>query len=472
MEIRQTQKLSQKLALTPQMKQSIQILQLPLLELKDFLEKHVEENPVLESEKSSRSLEESLEEKSIKTVLQLSERDADGIDAYITQEAKDMDKKQRYRESLITKEPNLQEFLLKQLRLLKLDKKGYTIGEAIIADIDENGYVKSSPGEILALLNKNKKEDEEKISKKDIEEVLSLIQGFEPTGVGARSLKECLFIQLKAQKKHNTLAYKIVESHLGDLAKRNLKAIAKKLKKPVQAVDEAARIIASLEPKPGRILAYHEPLDRKPILPDIILEKIGDRYELIINTRGLPRLMISKRYRQLLKSKTTSDDIKKYITKKMQSALWLIKAVIQREETIKRISQCILNVQKEFIEHGDFSTLKPLTLKEVARIIKRNESTVSRVVNSKYIQTPVGTFKLNCFFSTHLKTHKGEKISTENIKSLISDAIGAEDPLRPLKDEAIARLLKNQGIKIARRTVAKYREELKIPSYNQRKKKD
>ena len=470
MNIKQTQKLTQRMALTPQMKQSIHILALPILELKNYLENQMEKNPILEREKTNQSTEEPLSEDSIKAILGLSEATRDthyNSQDYSSEEIKE---KKHYRESLVTKQLNFQEHLLRQLRFHNLNQKDSLIGEYIIAHIDENGYLKLSNDEIADILNKAKSYAEQ-IHKKEVEKVLKIIQTFEPIGVGAKNLKECLLIQLKAKKISDVLLYKIVEGYLPEVARHKVQFISKKLKVPLEKVKDALEAIANLEPKPGRLFAQEQTFYNRTMIPDVTVEKLADKYEIRVNSQWLPSLKINQRYKDILRSPQISADTKKYIEEKIKSALWLVKSVAQREETIRKIADCIVNLQKEFLESGDPACLKPLNLKQVANKIGRNESTVSRVVNNKYIQTPSGIFKMNSFFSTHLKTYQGDEISTENIKSLIFDLISNETPSKPIKDSAIASELKRSGIKIARRTIAKYREELKILPYHQRKQK-
>ncbi|MFH1771753.1 MAG: RNA polymerase factor sigma-54 [Candidatus Omnitrophota bacterium] len=471
MELKQTQKLSQKMALTPKMKQSLYMLALPLLELKSYLENQVEENPVIEQQQPLEELEESLFSKNTRELLDLSKNSPITDSLFDADSSGDEDKKQNFRQSLITKKPSLHEFLLRQLRMHKLDEITYLLAESIISDIDENGYLICPLEEILESIIAKNLYPTINLTIDGLKNALSLVQSFEPSGIGARNLKECLIIQLKTKNKPNSLAHKIVENYLLEASKNKSAFIAKKLKAPVEEVTKAIKEIYHLNPKPGRTFSQEELSLRKPLVADIIIEKISGKYEILLNTGLLPKINISENYKKMLKAKNTCEDTKRYLNQKIRSALWLIKAVSQREETMRKIAKCILAIQKEFIEHGDLSYLKPLTLKDVAERVGRNESTISRVVNSKYMQTPVGTFKLNFFFSSHLKNAQGDKISTESIKSLIFNLIQNEQPQAALKDSVMSQILNRQGIRIARRTVAKYREELKIPPYHLRNKK-
>lgn len=459
MELKQTQKLSQILALTPQMRESLYILQLPLMELKNYLEAKLEDNPVLESKELKNA--ELPMDVSIEKIMDISPPYSQYLySGYSSEEVK---KKLAYKESIITKETTMGEYLLKQLHIIPLRKEKYRIGEFIIGNIDSNGYLNMSVGEI----RENLREKGIKATKKEVEEVIGLLHNFDPPGIGARNLKECLLIQLKLKKKQNILAKKIVENYLSYLAQGRIKTITKKLHTSLTEIKKAIKEIMALEPKPGRMFSTHIIEENKaPVIPDVIVEKIENKYEIIINSRLLPELKISSYYLNLLKSDDISPNVKKYIQKKINAALHLIKAISQREKTILKIAEHIVKFQKDFFEQGDISSLKPLTMKEVARIIKRNESTVSRVVNRKYMQTPYGIFGFDFFFTKALKDNN---LSQEFIKSKIQGIIEEENPNSPYKDSEIAKILKKEGVCIARRTIAKYREELKIPPYHKRK---
>ncbi len=467
LKIKLSQKLGQKMALTPRMKQSIHILQLPILELKGYLEQQIEENPTLEAGLTAPSEETPLDEKISKLLTQ--EEDSANVDDYFNPgyNQDEMRKKQDYRESLITKELTLQEHLLRQLHMNLLTETEDKIGEYLISCIDKNGYFQNVLEEVLRLLAT--KEGVE-ITIEEISRMLSVIQGFEPIGVGGRDLKECLMIQLQTQGKQDSLAARIVANYLPELGKHKLKAIAKSLKTTLNNVTQAVDEISHLEPKPGR--SFTQTISRR-IIPreaDIILDKVDDEYQLIINDRCLPRLRISRHYKKILGRKDIPSEARNYVKEKIGSALWIIKAITQRRDTIRRITETIMEIQKDFFEYGSEEYLKPLTLQDIAQRVDRNESTVSRVVNNKYIQTPFGIFKLSHFFSSAFKTTQGSLISSEAIRSRIMDLIDDEDTASPLSDDKIVTLLKAQGINIARRTIAKYREELKIPPSHQRKK--
>lgn len=459
MQVKLTQKLTQKMALTPQMRQSIHILQLPLFELKVYLEQQLEENPALEDIQQEPELKERTADIEIEKLVESSDEDRkdfeDNFDTGHSQQ--ELRKKKDYLEGLLTKPPTLQEHLLRQLRLQPLNETDYKIGEFIIGETEENGYFQGD----LEVITENLK-----VSSRNVQDILSLIQTFEPLGVGARNLKECLLIQLNFRGRHNSLAYRVAENHLADLAKHKVELIARKLKVTPESVKLALKEISALEPKPGR--AFYQSETRR-ILPDVIVEKIGDDYEITVNGQGLPPLKISSQYKNLLKKNDTSEEVRKYLKERLGSASWLIRAVSQRRETISRVAEYIVQRQKEFFEYGQ-GHLKPLTMREVSEKVERNESTISRVVNSKYIQTPYGIFGLSYFFSGSFRTDTEGDISVDTVKTQIASLIENEDGEHPLSDAGIVKSLRAQGLQVARRTIAKYREKLKIlPSYLRKK---
>lgn len=472
MEIRQTQKLVQKLALTPQMKQSLHILQLPILELKNYVEKEIEENPVLENE-SEINQEQSLSEK-----INLEESSVDNLyNSPLGDYANELRKKKDYKESLITKPVTLQEVLIKQLRMCRLTKEKYDIAEFIIHQIDDNGYLNLSLEEIVAFFSRMNTSANKNITYKNAEDALTLIHTFEPVGIGARNLKECLLIQLRARGKKGTLPYKIVECYLSDVAKNRIRIIAKKLKIRPDKIKKAINEISCLEPKPGGLYSPISNVIVSSSSPDIVIERNKEGLEIIINNSTIPKIRISSKYKNILKEKDVAGETKTYIRRKINSALNLEKAISQRNQTLKRVANALLDIQKEFFMEGDISLLKPLTLKKIAHLVNRNESTISRVVNNKYIKTPYGVFKLNYFFTKPIKiasrkaSSSEEQLSRESIKSSIFNIISEESKKNPINDTKISKILKKGGIVIARRTVAKYREELKIPPVHRRRKK-
>lgn len=465
MKARLTQKISQKMALTPQMRQSIYILQLPLLELKNYLEQQLEENPALDDIRQDNEIKESAtadNDAEIAKLTEMAERDdgEDFEDSFDTGHSpQELRKKQDYLEGLLTRPPTLHEHLLGQLRMHSppLAERDYKIGEHIIGEIDENGFFQ---GDLELIAEKLK------TTSSGVQDMLSLIQTFEPSGVGARNLKECLLIQLDFRGRRNCLAWRVVESHLSDLAKNKVELIARRLKVAPETLRLALKEISDLEPKPGRAFYLSE---ATRIIPDVIVERMEGGYEITVNGRELPPLKINAQYKGLLRKKDTGDEVKKYLRERLSCAAWLIKAVSQRQETIRRVSEYIVKRQNEFFEYG-YGHLKPLTMKEVAENVERSESTISRVVNSKYIQTPYGIFALSYFFSGSFKTDTDGDISADTVKARITELVAGEDGRSPLSDARIEQLLLSQGLRLARRTIAKYREELKILPSHLRKK--
>jgi RNA polymerase sigma-54 factor len=463
MKMRLSQKITQNMALTPQMRQSMHILQIPLLELKTYVEGQMEENPFLENEQEKSIDENSAADGNLEAGAQAVEENSGEAEDYFDENEQPRETRENkdYRENLLVKHLTLQEHLLRQLRLIALNDGDYKIGEFIISNIDENGYFTSSIDETAEILE---------IDAQDALRMLSLIQSFEPLGVGARNLKECLCIQLKLKGRQNSLAYKIAENYLPELARNKIKLIARKMKISPLSVKQAEKEISSLEPKPGRSFSPGQITQR--VLPDIFLEKIEDGYVICLNERELPRLKISRYHKNLLSQRNIAQDTKKYLNERMNSALFLIKSIRMRQETIRKIAECLLEKQKEFFTTGEKDHLKPLSMKDVAGAVSRSESTVSRTVNNKYIQTPYGMFELRYFFSGSYEVTEGTAIPRDTLKSRVLGLIENENPRSPLSDDEIVKAIGAQGIQIARRTIAKYRKELKIPPSHLRKKTD
>lgn len=444
---------TQKLIMTPELRQAIELLQFNSLELNEYLKKEIEANPLLEdlnTEDNHEELDESPEDEiDWKEVIE----DYDDI-SYTPQNEKE--RKEYTYENFVSYSPSLKEHLLFQLRLTLKDEKEIEIGEILVDYIDENGYFKGEIDQIVKELN---------VEIKDVERILNVIQTFEPIGVGARDLRECLLIQLKDKEIEDPNIYKIVDSYLEDIAQNRLSKISKELDIDLTYVQEICDIIKELEPKPGRGYSGDDS-EAKYITPDVILRKINGEYFILLNDITAPRLNINKYYKQLI-VKLDGSDISTYLTEKLNSAMWIIRSIEQRRMTIYNVVNSILKFQKDFFEDGKKS-LKPLTLKDVAEDIGVHESTVSRATNGKYIQTPQGLFELKYFFSGGISSSKGD-ISAISIKAIIKDIIESENKKKPLSDQKIANILKEKGISVSRRTVAKYRDELDIPSSNIRR---
>jgi RNA polymerase sigma-54 factor len=468
-------KLSQKLILTPQLQLSIKLLQLPMLELSQTLTKELMENPLLEeaSEKEGEGKDESLqitsEEEGVQempddieaplekmfgftTDSYFEERGSDGRDlGYFTDGIEMPSPLERYR-----KKPDLQEYLLWQLRGSRASDMVRRTAEIIINNLNEDGYLEASIEEIAGLAQ---------VDIQTAEEALSLIQEFDPPGVGARNLQECLLLQLKPLNLENTLVEKILTEGFTELREKKYKQLTAKFRVPLDDIFKAVKIIEGLEPRPGRNYSSEEPV---PIIPDVYIEESNGEYIISLNDDGIPKLRLSNYYRELLANKKSlSKEERQFLEEKLRSAMWLLKSLDQRNKTIYRVTESILKFQKDFFKNG-FGHLKPLNLKDVAEDLGMHESTISRVTANKYLQCPQGLLSFRFFFSNAVPSSKGD-VSSTTVKNIIKQLISEEDPKAPLTDKKIVDILKDKGIDTARRTVAKYREELKIPPYNKRK---
>jgi RNA polymerase sigma-54 factor len=484
MEARLELKLSQKLIMTPQLQQAIKLLQLSRLELVQSVAQELVENPVLE-ELSPEETEESPEgELSASETPQPAESQAEAAPEQGTQELKsDLELGPQWDEYLnelgdgrdygsaeaddkelpsydqtLTRLPSLSDHLLWQLRLSTSESGVVRAGEWIIGNLDDDGYLRATLEE-LAL--------QSGFPATTMEQALMLIQTFDPVGVGARDLRECLLIQVRHLDLENTVVEKIVANHLPDLEKRKYPNIAKALNVTPQEVMEASQVIIhELEPKPGR---PYLPSDTNYVVPDVYVIKVEDRYVIQLNDEGLPRVRINPYYRKLLNRKDSIDKVtKEYVEERLRSAQWLIKGMEQRNKTIYKVAESIVKFQLEFLDQG-ITLLKPMVLKDVAEDINMHESTISRVTTNKYMHTPQGIFPMKYFFTTGFASGTGTEISSLTVKDSIQKMIKEEDLSTPLKDQQIVDALKARGIDIARRTVAKYREELRIPPTSVRK---
>jgi RNA polymerase sigma-54 factor len=493
MEMRQELKLSQQLVMTPQLQQAIKLLQLSRMELADLVHEEMLENPLMDDE-MDLAAERSNDREAVGGEEQLNTQmegagetelpvNAQNTDATAPADAKGdaqaavneidwenyLDSYQSgpsmpgFRgdnedlpsvEATLTKPPSLPDHLAWQLKMSGLSPQEMEIGLEIIGNIDADGYFKDPPlSELAADLG---------VPEETCEVVLEKIQTFEPIGVGARSLAECMLIQAIYEGQDDDLVVKIIKSHLGNLEKKNYQAIARDLKQPLEEIYEAAKVIMEFDPRPGREYASD---DAHYITPDVYIHKIGDKYFVVPNDDGLPKLKISNFYRAAMGSSAASKD---YVQDKLRSAQWLIRSIQQRQRTIIKVAESILKFQREFFDKG-IAHLKPLILRDVAEDIGMHESTVSRVTTNKYVHTPQGIFELKFFFSSGISRTNGEDLASQAVKSKIKEIVGGEDAKRPHSDQKIVELLKKGGIDIARRTVAKYREQLGILSSSKRK---
>ncbi len=452
-----------KQVLAPQLIQSLRMLQMPILKLEQTLRQELSVNPLLEEldtvqEAEDPEIERAEEEPADDPELSKIDWEdylGDDIDYQVRVEK---EKDEERFEPVPIVEKSLYDHLLEQLKFNKLTREQIEIGEYIIGNIDENGYLTCSIEEIISAL----KSDPEKTKK-----MLQLIQSFDPPGVGARDLRESLLIQLEERNLKQDLAYRIVSQHLSELDKKSPFQLSKLLGVSFEEVQRALDVVRSLSPKPA---AGRFTRGAFPIVPDLIVEKIGKECVVFHNDKNVPRLRINPTYREMIrKGSGSSLETKKYIRQKLEQARWFLNALNQRRSTMIKVMEAIAEEQKEFFEHG-VEHLKPLIMETIAEKVGMNVATISRVANDKYVQTPQGMFPIRYFFTSGLKKEDGEELSKRNVKRMIEDIIRKEDPSNPLSDQEIYLSLRREGISIARRTVTKYREELKILPARFRKK--
>jgi RNA polymerase sigma-54 factor len=461
MEHRLAQTQTQRLMLTQKMQQAIQILQLSGIELEQFVQEELEANPVLElGLKDPAPAPEAAPPPPSSDGAPI-EDSAFNLDEYASKwrdfhrEGRDFSvnpdlaERREYYQNSITKEESFTSRLLTQLRLTVTDEQTYRIGERIIGDIDNRGYFTGSFEEIAQELA---------VTPEEVERVLYRIQKFEPAGVGARDVVECLLLQINVEYPHEDQLRTLVTNHLEDLEHRQIPKIAKAMKIPPERVEQLKEMLAKLNPWPGHEYASEPP---QYATPDVIVEKIDDELVVYLAEDTLPELRINEDYRKMMQNGRVNRDEKQYLRGKVESARWLIRNIEQRQQTILRIARAIVDVQREFMEKG-VEAIKPLTLQEIADRVGVHEATVSRAVRGKYMQTPQGLFEMKYFFSPGLKRDTGEEQSAKSVQSTIKKIIDDEDKAKPLSDQKIADLLKRQGLNIARRTVTKYREAMGI----------
>jgi RNA polymerase sigma-54 factor len=474
LEIKQQLKLSQQLIMTPQLQQAIKLLQLSRLELLENLHQELETNPILEEALSEESEptqiekapgEAETEPEDRQTEVTIGEQAFEGTDwdnyinDYYTPRSEDIseDHDQSSYENMVSKKTSLTDHLMWQLSLSNLTPEEEYVGSEIIGNLDVNGYLSASLEEISQSTH---------LEMSLAEKVLMRIQEFDPLGVGSRDLKECLLIQAHYLKSQNSWVDLIIQDHLNSLETKNYQAIARTLQAPIEEVIQAIEIILNLDPKPGRAYSDEEP---QYISPDIYVYKIGDEVHIVLNEDGLPRLRINSFYKQALDHRgSVSEATRDYIQEKLRSAIWLIKSIHQRQRTIYRVAESIFKFQREFLDHG-VAYLKPLILRDVAEEVQMHESTISRVTTNKYVHTPQGIFELKFFFNSSVPGANGETVAAESVKEKIRLLVAHEDPAHPLSDQELTERLLKENIYIARRTVAKYREALRVLPSNKRK---
>ncbi len=445
-------------SLTPQMLQSLKILQAPILDLQLMVRTEMDQNPTLERE--APEVEESVdfdeaardemrEERELGELTELAEWDQDFRNNREVRSSSD-DERHQFMMDSISSSASLQEHLLDQLALAGLNDRDRGIAEILIGSIDDDGYIQLDLDGIIGVTPEFPEEL--------FERIITVIQGFDPIGVCSRSLKECLLIQLRHQGRGDSLEAALVQNHLDKLGAHQYEQIALAMRLPLEKINELSRSIAKLDPKPGRNFTAEQ---TEYVIPEINVEKRNGVWTVTQNKTPYPRLFISPRYLQLLKDKTTAAETRKYIREKIAKSKFFIRSIDQRQDTILRIATEIVRVQEDFLEHG-ISGLKPLTMKQVADILEVHETTISRACNGKYMATPRGVLEFKYFFTTGVAQADGSIISNAAIKSALAEIIRAENKKKPLSDQKIGDALSERGIDIARRTVAKYREQLKI----------
>jgi RNA polymerase sigma-54 factor len=481
MQLKTSLKLSQQLRMTPQLQQAIKLLQLSRLELEGAIRKELDENPVLEEMQESTD-DEAVSAKASETAVPEGQDFPDSPEAQAASDPRAQEEFEwenyldtNYKppqgtaggteeimnyENLISTTTSLHDHLMWQVGLGGFNEEEQNILAILISYVDEDGYIKTPLEEVAR---------EEECSLDELTETLPFLHEFDPAGVGARDLKECLLIQAKHLEEDTNDLVKLLNEHIKDLEKKNYAGIAKAMNLPMEDVIEMCKIIYSMDPKPGR--AYM-PQDTQFVTPDVYVYKVGEEYMVALNEDGLPRLRISNLYKNILKgeqSTATGDGAQSYIQDKLRSAVWLIKSIHQRQRTIYKVTESIVKHQQDFFEKGP-GFIKPMILRDIANDIGMHESTVSRVTTNKYVHTPRGIFELKYFFNSGISKTDGDSLASESVKLKIKNLVDDEDPKNPLSDQKIVELLKKDGIQIARRTVAKYRDMLRILPSSKRKK--
>ncbi len=486
LELRQNLKLTQQLVMTPQLQQAIKLLQMSRLELIETIKEELETNPVLEDATTEEQIQPQetdykptdlskdieIPASKMPSLGSVEEQktpwESKALDEVDWREYLDDDKRgvlQSYSfeekegpnyENLLTRSFDLFEHLIWQLNLSDLDDDEKRIGCLILGNINEDGYLEETV-EALA--------QELEVSINEVEFVLSEIQQFDPVGVGARDIRECLLIQLKYLGIDNPIVIDLIKNHMHHIERANFQAICKATGIPPKDIMNAIKIISGLEPKPGRSYNIIEP---HYVVPDIYVYKVGEEFVVSLNDEGLPRLKLSSYYKNSIEHGDASKEAKEFLQDKIRSASWLIKSIDQRKKTIFRVTSSIVKFQHDFFEKG-VQFLKPLVLRDVAEEVELHESTVSRVTTNKYVQTPQGLFELKFFFSASIHKEDGDDMASQAVKEKIRLIIQGENTMKPYSDQAIVKILEEENIQIARRTVAKYREMMGILPSSSRK---
>lgn len=474
LEIKLNQKLSQTLVMTPQLQQAIKLLQLGRHEYLEVIENELLENPVLEDVRDDESDDSGAEREEARDAADAESKNsseapkekleqnptsddpAQDLFGYNGKKSSGGEGERPSVEATVSSPEGLASHLLWQLRTSELSEEDQDIAALIIGNLDRNGYLCCTVEEIA---------EEARRSAEDVENVLSIVHTLDPAGIACRDLRECLLIQLDQLGQSGTLIWHVVDQHLGDLELRRYDVIAKAQEVEVEDVYEAVKSIQKLEPRPGRPFVDEAPVY---ITPDIYVRKVGESYVLSLNENGMPKLRLNPEYQALIDKKMGDSAEREYLNDRLRSASWLIRSIHQRQQTIYKVTESIMKHQRDFLEQG-VASLKPLVLRNIAADVGMHESTVSRVTTNKYVHTPQGVFELKFFFTSGLKSGSGE-VSSESVKERIRELISAENPKKPLSDQAIVNQLKSEGVDIARRTVAKYREMMGVLSSSRRKK--
>jgi len=455
-------KLSQRLVMTPSLQQAIKLLQMSKLELVEEVQQELVENPVLEESQGEDPAEAASDEEERKDPLDEIDFDSyfQDIEGYMPRPAVERGVELPTFENTLAETLSLSDHLVWQLDLSPTNGRAKEIGRAIIGNLSDDGYLRATLEEIQRM---------GRFDAHEVESTLRLIQGFDPIGVAARDLVECLCVQLKHLGQEGTAAETIVRCHMDKLQNRRYKALAEELNLEMEDLQAEIEIIRGLDPRPG---SKYITARNNYVVPDVYVVKIDDEYQVILNEEGLPRLRISPVYRRMVArgaSGKTTAEAKEYVRNKLRSAFRLIKSLEERQRTIYKVAHSIVSFQRAFLDNG-IEQLRPLVLRDVADDIGMHESTVSRVVNNKYMHTHRGLYEMRFYFHSGIPSiHGGESVSSLTVKERIRKIVAGEDGGRPFSDAGIVKILKAEGLQIARRTVAKYREELKIPSSSVRR---
>jgi len=489
------QRLAQMQVMSPQMQQSLAFLQAPMLDLRSMINKELQENPVLEElspddsspaengeataeangeapesqppegtqvDSNSEIKSESADDfsKELERLAEMSEEWRDHFNASqvtpIARPSEDDEERRQFMMESISSGTSLQELLMEQSKLSDLDLGEMKVAEEIIGNIDENGFLQVSVEELMESTG---------FDREVVEETLTVLRSFEPAGVGARDLQECLLLQLERQGKIDSDEYKLVENHMDALGRRRFPEIAKALGVEIDEVQDIAENISHLDPRPG---SAFQATPEQYVMPEVFVNRKDDQWEVTSNREEVPQLRISNSYKDLLAEARDSKDVREYIRAKIRDGNFLIKSIHQRQDTILNIAREIVARQGSFMKEG-VSALKPMTMSEIAEAVEVHETTVSRAVSGKYMKTPQGLFEMRFFFTGAIATASGKGVSNTSVKQLIADLVEAEDKAKPLSDEQLVKMLGEKDIKIARRTVAKYRGELGLLSSSMRR---